>query len=138
MLSLHLPQGEDVSEKQKLDWEKELLGLYISANPLDKFKGALKKEATPISLITCNLVGKRVKIGGIITKIHKILTKNNKQMLFAELEDFNQKIEVVVFPDTLEGNQEIFVKDKVILIQGLINNRNDSLKIVCESVKEIN
>jgi len=138
MLSLHLPQGEDVSEKQKLDWEKELLGLYISANPLDKFKGALKKEATPISLITCNLVGRRVKIGGIITKIHKILTKNNKQMLFAELEDFNQKIEVVVFPDTLEGNQEIFVKDKIILIQGLINNHNDSLKIVCESVKEIN
>ena len=114
------------------------MGLYISANPLDKFKNALKKEATPISFITYNLVGRRVKVGGIITKIHKILTKNNKQMLFAEIEDFDKKIEVVVFPDTLKENQEIFVKDKIILIQGLINNRNDSLKIICESVKEIN
>ncbi len=138
MLSLHLPPGENTSKKQELDWEKELLGLYISANPLDRFKDALKKEATPISFITCDLVGRRVKIGGIITKIHKILTKNNKQMLFAEIEDFDRKIEVVVFPDILKESQEIFVRDKIILIQGLINNRNDSLKIICESAKEIN
>ncbi len=135
---LHLPNGENASLKTKLEWEKKLLGLYVSAHPLDEFKKALRQETTPIrEIITGSWKRGRVRIGGIITRITKILTRNQQRMLFAELEDQSGRIEVIVFPNTLEQYPSLFKENKILIIQGQVNHRDNQLKLICDSAEEI-
>ncbi len=135
--SLKLKDAEPASERQKLAWEKELLGLYISGHPLNAYKEKLAKSAIPIRDINDNVVGKVVKTGGILSGVKKIMTKNNQPMAFANLRDFGGMIEVVVFPETLEKTREAWQEDNVVLISGKADFRNGAYKLICNTVKKI-
>ncbi|MFC1629871.1 DNA polymerase III subunit alpha [Patescibacteria group bacterium] len=129
-------------KKEKLTWEKELLGLFISSHPLEDFQGVLKKKALSISEIlelTKNRINSRrlFKVGGILSSIKKIITKNGRPMLFLNLEDLTDKIEVVVFPGMIEQNPSVFQENKIVLISGRVNHRNGSPKIICQEIEEI-
>jgi DNA polymerase-3 subunit alpha len=79
-----------------------------------------------------------VRVGGVITKIQKVITRSSgKPMLFITLEDGEGKIEVIVFPKQLEKNPIIWQEDKVILVSGKVSDRNDEVKVICDSVEEI-
>lgn len=121
--------------EDKMRWEKELLGLYISDHPLQNLWGKIKETLTPITEIGEEMVGYKVKLCGIISKIQHIITKTGKQMLFAKAEDASAKIEVVVFPETLERNPMIWQEDQVVIISGTVNNRNGSISIIAEEAK---
>ncbi len=125
------------SKTEKLSWEKELLGLFITAHPLEDFKKVLEKKVLPLSKVTQDLTGKIIKVGGIISTIKKIITRNGKPMLFTQLEDENSKIEVVVFPGIIEKNPEIFQENKIVMIKGRVDNRNNAPKLICEEIEEI-
>jgi DNA polymerase-3 subunit alpha len=125
------------SKAEKLNWEKELLGLFVTSHPIAEFKKVLEDKVLPLSKITQDLTGKIVRIGGIISSIKKIITKNGKPMLFTQLEDENNKIEVVVFPGIIEKNQKIFQENKIVMIKGKVDNRNGVPKVICEEVEEI-
>jgi DNA polymerase-3 subunit alpha len=129
--------AHSASEQEKLTWEKELLGLFISSHPLNNFKKILEQKTTPINQISKNSYGKKIRIGGIITKIKKIVTKNGKPMLFVSLEDLTDKIEVVVFPGIIETNPTALQENKIVFIQGKISNRDGTPKIICETIEEI-
>jgi len=136
--SLRLKNADPAPEREKLIWEKELLGLYISSHPLKKFQKILKERAIELSSIKDGTkLGQRVKVGGIISSLKKILTKNGKQMFFVGLEDLNDRIEVVVFPKMAERNGNVFEKDKIVFVEGTINERNGDTKLICDSVEEI-
>ena len=136
--TLHLPKGEDLPLRTKLEWEKKLLGLYVSAHPLDEFKKALQKVTTPIQTIRQgSFRKKRVRIGGIITHITKILTKNQQRMLFAEVEDQSGRIEVIVFPTSFEQYAPLFKEGKILIINGSINHRDEQTKLICDSAEEV-
>jgi len=128
---------ETASKTEKLTWEKELLGLFVTSHPIEDFKKVLEKKVFPLSRITQDLTGKIVRIGGVISSIKKIITRNGKPMLFTQLEDENAKIEVVVFPGIIERNQEIFQENKIVMIKGRVDNRNGVPKIICEEIEEI-
>jgi DNA polymerase-3 subunit alpha len=134
---IHLTSAVPASEKEKLTWEKELLGLFISSHPLDDYKKILEKNTTPIAKISKTNSGKRIKVGGIITKIKKIITKTGKPMLFVGLEDLTDKIEVIVFPGIIETNPIAFQENKIVFIKGKISNRDETPKIIAEQVEEI-
>lgn len=122
---------------EKLKWEKELLGLYVSAHPLSDYQPQLKLErVTAIKDLNTNIQG-TAKIGGIITKIQKIITKTGKPMLFSTLEDLSSKIELVVFPNVLEKNPEAWKENTIIITRGKINDRDGALKLLCDEVKSI-
>jgi len=95
---IRLASAEPATEKEKLAWEKELLGLFISSHPLKNFQKILEKKAVAISKIRDYNPKKIIKIGGIISSIKKIITRNGKPMLFLNLEDLSDRIEVIVFP----------------------------------------
>jgi DNA polymerase-3 subunit alpha len=133
---IHLLPAKPASEKEKLVWEKELLGLFISDHPLNNFKKILEQKTTPIAQIS-DSYGKRIKVGGIITKIKKIITKNGRPMLFVNLEDLTDKIEVLVFPGIIETNPTAFQENKIVFIKGKISNRDEAPKIICEEIEEI-
>ncbi|MBI3671332.1 DNA polymerase III subunit alpha [Candidatus Azambacteria bacterium] len=129
---------EPISKKEMLLWEKELLGLYVSGHPLMEHKDELEKNVLKIKNLTDNIVGKTVKLGGMITGIKKIVTKNGDPMAFAQLEDFTGKIELVIFPKTFEKNKEFWQEnDKIAIVSGKLDLRDGSYKLILNTVKEL-
>ncbi|MFH1656148.1 MAG: DNA polymerase III subunit alpha [Candidatus Nealsonbacteria bacterium] len=138
---------------EKLSWEKDLLGLYVSSHPLEDYRTLLEKETYPLSKIANMFTidelsdefqqninrdpGKKIKIGGIISSIKKIITKTGKPMLFMKLEDLTDKAEVVVFPNLLERNPSVFQENKIIFVKGKTDNRNGEPKIIADEIEEI-
>lgn len=134
---IRLSPAEEIPKKEKLNWEKELLGLYISSHPLDDYKNIFEKNYLPISKISEDIKGKIVKIGGIISSIKEITTKTGKKMLFVKLEDKTSRIELVVFPTILQRNPNIFQENKIVVVTGKVDNRDSVPKILCEYIEEI-
>jgi DNA polymerase-3 subunit alpha len=135
---LRLAEAEPVPRAERLMWEKELLGLFISDHPLKDFQQQMdfEKNLTKIKdLPTRN--NSQVKIGGMIIKTQKILTKTGKPMIFSWVEDLTSKIEVIVFPNILEANPEAFEENKIVIVRGKINDRDGVPKILCDDVRAI-
>jgi DNA polymerase-3 subunit alpha len=122
---------------EKLMWEKELLGLFVSSHPLQSYRRLFETKTFPISKIDQGAVNKKVILGGIISQVKKIITKNGKPMVFMKLEDLTSKTEIVVFPNLLESKPEIFQENKIVFVAGRVDDRNGELKVVADDVQEI-
>ena len=72
-----------------------------------------------------------------MAKIKKIITKNGKPMLFMDLEDLSNKIEVIVFPGVIERNPSAFQENKIVFISGKVDVKDGVPKLICEEVEEI-
>ncbi|MCD6149250.1 DNA polymerase III subunit alpha [bacterium] len=136
--SIAMAEAPPASKKQKLQWEKELLGLYISGHPVSDFKEYLEKMAVPISSLDKKLVGQPIKVGGIITTAKKIVTKRGQNMAFVTIEDLRGKIELLVFPNILEETGALWEEDKIILASGKLSDKDGVFKLLADSAKEIN
>ena len=134
---IQLAATTPATEKEKLAWEKELLGLYISSHPLNGFRKALENKSSSIASISKSSLKQRVKIGGIISKIKKIITRTGKPMLFVALEDLTDKIEVVVFPRIIERNPAAFQENKVVMVSGHLDSKDGVPKLICEDIEEV-
>ncbi len=128
----------EASKKEKLTWEKELLGLYISDHPVKDYQEYFEKTALPIRNIGTESVGQMVSVGGIISKIKKIFLKNQKTMMFVTLEDMNSTMEILVFPKVLEATGSMWQEEKIILASGKISDKDGSFKLLCDTVKVVN
>lgn len=129
--------AKPASKTEKLNWEKELLGLFVTSHPLEDFRKVLEKKVLAISKLPRTISSRRVKIGGIIAGIKKIITKTGKPMLFVNLEDLTDKIEVVVFPNMIERNPSVFQENKIVMMSGRLDSKSGTQKLICESVEEI-
>ncbi|MBX4190451.1 hypothetical protein KW791_04130 [Candidatus Parcubacteria bacterium] len=129
---LRLTETAPAAQSEKLMWEKELLGLFVSAHPLQEYQPVLKLES--VVQIKTVRSGGVVKVGGVITKVQKIVTKNGKPMVFAWLEDLTSKIELVIFPNVLERYPD-WQENAIIVAKGKINDRDGALKMLCDEVR---
>lgn len=134
---LNLPETEPVLPNEKLKWEKDLLGLFISSHPLDSYKKFFQGRTTPISEIKNMISGQQVRIGGMISHVKRIITKSGKPMLFVGFEDLTDKIELIVFPNFLEKNNDIFEENKIVTVLGKVSHRDTTPKIICEEIEEV-
>ena len=134
---LHLVPTNPVQIWEKLMWEKELLGLFVSDHPLNSYQQELKLQNVVQIKDAVSRNGSSVKIGGIITKTQKIITKTGRPMIFSWVEDLTSKIEVVVFPNVLEKNPEAWKENSIIVARGKINDRDGALKLLCDDVKTL-
>ena len=134
---IKLEPATPASNFEKLGWEKELLGLYVSSHPLNGFKKLFETRTTPISKIDASFVDKKLIVGGLISSVKKIITKNGKPMLFMKLEDLTGKTEVVIFPKSLERNPGALQENKIVFVAGRVDDRNGEIKIVADDVQEI-
>lgn len=134
--TLRLKEAAPASKKQKLAWEKELLGLYISEHPLAEYSAHLRSIATPINEAVKKVSGSpEVKVGGIITQIQKVITRSNQAMLFVKLEDTTGRLEILVFPSVLAAKPEIWQDDNIILVKGKISDKDGVPKLLCNDAK---
>jgi len=122
---------------EKLGWEKELLGLYVSSHPLYSFKKLFEARTTPIIKIDKTFVNKKIIVGGLISSVKKIITKKGQPMLFMKLEDLTGKTEVVIFPNLLEKNPNALQENKIVFVAGRVDDRNGEIKIVADDAQEI-
>jgi DNA polymerase-3 subunit alpha len=123
--------------QEEIQWEKELLGMYISDHPLSSHLESLKDEIIAIKDLINQKKDSKVKIAGVITKITKFITKSGKPMLFVKLEDLTGSIETLVFAGTLEKNPIIWQQGKIILLAGRLTDKDDQLKILCDEAEEV-
>ena len=144
-LKPELSLGEPSSKtpiKQKLQWERELLGLYLSEHPLDQYAKFLEEQAVPISAILPEHHNKSVQVGGEIISEKEIMTKNGQKMAFVQLADQSSEIELVIFPNTYQQTVGIWDKHNVVLAKGKITSKNkqgedDDIKILVEEAREV-
>ena len=134
--ALTLPKAEPIEISQKLAWEKELLGLYVSGHPLDKFKSVLDKQERNIEKTKEELrEGMPVVVYGIVEESKPIFTKNGDHMAFVRIADFSGNIETVIFPKLYAKHKDILEPDSCIGIKGRMSGRNGEISIVAEAVK---
>ncbi len=140
-----LPNIPELTKKEILALEKEILGIYISGHPLDEFNEALKNftsnttldfienENNEIENIKDN---QKVILGGLINTINLKFTKTNKQMAFLTLEDMFGTIEIIVFPEVFSKCYKYLKEDSVIIVEGKASISEDqNPKIICSDIK---
>jgi len=135
---LKLKEIRPASPQEKLSWEKELLGLYISGHPLDKFQDKLEKIKTKIWDAKKLENNQPVVTAGIIEEIRRVMTKRNEAMLFLKISDYTDSIETIIFPKTLNHYGEIIREGNCVGIKGRISLRNGEPSIIVEEIKEMN
>ncbi|MEX0877859.1 MAG: DNA polymerase III subunit alpha [Candidatus Spechtbacterales bacterium] len=133
---LTLKNSEQATKQQKLEWEKELLGFYVTGHPLEEHAEKLS-QTMPIASVIANNIMYTVQIGAIVTSTKKIITKNNKSMMFVGLEDLSGKIEAVVFPELTKSKGHIIESNKPILAEGKLNSRDGEVKLICDNIREL-
>ncbi|MDD5606061.1 MAG: DNA polymerase III subunit alpha [Patescibacteria group bacterium] len=137
--TVQLQVSETATDKEKLAWEREYLGTFVSRHPLKELTPLLDGLVKPIGNLSNLDDGKKVKVAGIATRIQKIFTKKGDAMLFVNLEDLSGQAEVVVFASVLEKTKELWERDNILLISGKVNvketaeNRGEGIVLVSEA-----
>ena len=135
---LRLRPAPEISNDDKLRWEKELLGLYISGHPLEQHREKLEKGGINIKDVSERYHdGMNTIVAGIIEEERTIITKKNEHMSFIKVADFTGTIEVVIFPRTFTECKEMIAVDKLIAIKGRFSRRNDAPSVIAEKVKAL-
>ena len=141
---ISLPQVEDYDKETILSFEKEVLGIYISGHPLERYTKILAQNATAKTVDFLpdddtgfpNLTdGKKVIIGGMITNKTLKYTRNNKVMAFLTVEDLVGTVEIIVFPRDYEKNVNRLEEDNKVFILGRVAAEDDKAsKLICEKM----
>ena len=121
------------TNKERLMWERELMGLYISAHPLDAYETYLSEQAQPLTQLVPEYDGRLMTIGGIITTVRTIVTKSGSKMAFVGIEDKFGEGEVIVFPNLYEQVGAKLVQDAVIRVTGKNSARDRDGNLGSES-----
>jgi DNA polymerase-3 subunit alpha len=141
-LELQLPPHQ-TDTREQLQWERELLGLYLSQHPLELFEKFLSEQTVPLNTLTKEHEGKSVSVGGAITDVREITTKNGQRMAFVKIEDRFSEIEVILFPNSFQQTLGLWERDRVVLVRGKVSTRDrngngsDAIKVMVDDAREI-
>lgn len=134
---LRLAPSEPAGQKDKLLWEKELLGLYISGHPLDAHREKLVSKEMNIKKLSDCRENTDCVIGGIIADIREVTTKNSERMAFIRLEDLTGDTDVVIFPKTYEEFKQFILPEACIAIKGKVSKRNGETSLIADKIKSL-
>lgn len=133
MPTLDLGSG-DVPLKEKLAWEKELLGCYMSEHP---FAAAQRSLATQVDVLCGqigeDLAGETVQVAGMVCSCRQLFTRDKRMFASAVLEDLDGSVEVSVWPDTYERTKDLWVEGNILLVKGKVKMRDGRAQLSCES-----
>lgn len=141
MLNDNLVNIEPFSAKERLSLEKEMLGFYISGHPLEPYRNILDNMPKITRCVELADAGDNhhVTVAGIIVAVRNFYTKKNKQMAFIKIEDLTGSVELVVFPDLFERQSNLLVEDRLVLVEGRTDlKEEEDVKIITESISPLN
>ena len=141
---IRLPNVGEYSKEELLDFEKEVLGVYLSGHPLEEYMSLLQKNTTADTLAfqldeeTGEVKardGDTVTLGGMISGITRKTTKNNTTMAFLTLEDLLGTVEIIVFPRDYEKYRSAITEDAKVLVRGRVSAEEDkAAKLICTEI----
>ncbi len=135
---LSLPDGKPVSLLNKLAWEKELLGIYVSGHPLDAHKTMIQKATLSIKKIKEeSQSGMPFILPVLVSIVRTVLTKSGEKMAFVTLEDTTDSIEAVMFPRLFKEHGAAIVPGACLLAKGKVSIRNGETSLAIEELKRI-
>ncbi|MBL8050420.1 MAG: DNA polymerase III subunit alpha, partial [Anaerolineales bacterium] len=134
--SIHLPEVKDVDKREMLNWERELIGLYISDHPLNEYQATLTQIVSYFSgQLSESSHEEKVRVAGLITNIRPYTTKSGKPMGFVTIEDIQGVIETVLFPKTWTQYQNQISNGQIVIIEGKVDQSNTPPKILVDTIK---
>ncbi len=137
------PAPSKFPEKEQLLWERDLMGLYISSHPLDRYETYLAETTHSYDLVNAENDNKVLSVGGIISAVRTIMTKSNTRMAFVKIENKLAELEIIVFPNLYEQVGAKLEQDNVIKVTGKVNARDkdgnitNEVKIIADTVEII-
>lgn len=131
-----LPEVKDVDKREMLNWERELIGLYISDHPLNEYQATLAKIVSYFSgQLSESHHEEKVRMAGLITGVRPYTTKTGKPMGFAQMEDIQGTVELVLFPKTWEAAREKLTVGQIVIIEGKLDHGSTPPKLLVDTVK---
>ncbi len=127
------PAPSKVPEKERLLWERDLMGLYISSHPLDRYETYFTEQTHSYDLVTAENDNKLLSVGGIISDVRTIITKSNTRMAFVKIENKISELEIIVFPKLYTEVGAKLEQDAVIRVTGRVNARDRDGKLSGEA-----
>jgi DNA polymerase-3 subunit alpha len=136
---LTLPSSKHpVSLGEKLIWEKELLGIYVSGHPLDAHRDKLEKASTTLSQIQVNpKPGMNLILPVLVGEVRTVLTKGGDRMAFVRFDDKTDSIEAVIFPKLFKEHAALITPGTCLLVKGAVSKRNDEISLSVENLKPL-
>lgn len=132
-----LVDAPPLEKRIALEWEKALLGIYLTGHPLKEIEGILPHITTAINRITPEMSGQNQRVGGMVSELRVITTKNNEAMAFVKLQDLSGVIELVVFPRTWNEVKMFTQSDRYIVADGRVDTRDGAPKIIVSRILEL-
>ncbi len=131
-----LPEAKTaINRRAQLDWERELIGLYVSDHPLSTVMENLEQHVTHFAQDLSEAKDQeRVSVAGIVTKIRQHQTKNGKAMAFATIEDVQGMIDLVIFPNTWKKYSDLIRFDEIIYVKGKADANRGETKVLVDQV----
>lgn len=130
------PELPDMDADEKIEWERKLLGFYVSGHPLDTFKEELK-TCSPIYSIRSDSMqydGKMVIVAGMIIRVKGMMTKKGTPMGYITIEDYEDAVECVVFPSVWEAVRPILIEDTAVCVRGRIQASERDFRLLAEEI----
>jgi len=132
----------EVTLKEKLGWEKELMGVYLSQHPFSPYAGQVDADG---DIVLCGQIdeemeGKTARVAGMVASVRLLTTRDGKASVSVVLEDMDGSVEVVAWPRVYAASREMWQEGNILLVQGRIKARGDAVQIVAEgaSICELN
>ncbi|PJA19977.1 MAG: DNA polymerase III subunit alpha, partial [Deltaproteobacteria bacterium CG_4_10_14_0_2_um_filter_43_8] len=130
-----LPELPEWQEKERLSYEKETLGLYITGHPLHQYELLLKTYATSNTLSVQEVKkNKEVRVGGLVSRMKEIMTRKGDRMAFVTLEDLQGTVELVVFSDLYSEASDLIKSDEPLFVTGLAESDGETVKIIAKDI----
>jgi len=134
--TLKLAPSEPASSKEKSEWEKELLGIYVSSHPLDQYRDKLANSKINLAFIKNEgRKGSNVVFGALIENVKSIVTKKGERMAFVKFIDLSGTMEAVVFPKTFTEYKDKLIEDTAVVVEAKISDRDGDKSMIVDRIK---
>jgi len=135
---IHLPRVPELDQREKLEMERELLGIYLSDHPLTPYMPVIHKRTSHLILQLREAPHQsEVTIAGTIGQLRTIITKKGSEMAFATLDDIQSSVELVIFPRVWSKHAELLRSNDVLLVVGKADNEKSDPKVLVDRVEVI-
>jgi len=126
----------EIPVRDRLAWEKELMGVFLSEHPFSALAGReVSSNTTLCGQIDAELVGQNVKVGGIVASVRYLYTRDGRPFARAVLEDLDGRVEVMVWPKVYAETKDLWQEGDMLLVEGKVRLGDDEVQLSCDSVR---
>jgi len=139
LANLRLGAGvEDIAIREKLAWEKELLGVYFSEHPFSSYAQKIGNGVVTLcGQIDADMNGKTVTIAGLVASARRVFTRDHKEFISVVLEDLDGSVEVTAWPKIYADTAELWMEGNSLLVRGKVRVRNDRIQVYADTVSDM-